>query len=341
MSFPRRSRLFAGGGIVAVVVLGGVFLAPHAASAPRVAPSAPVARGEAPSPTESLGESLSLSSAVPLAPSAAEGSTPTKGAVASTAGTGTSAVVPPSARRASSARLMTRLALTVRPGPTLAVVGVLSRSATAARIEGRSIKLYVRAADTGRWQLTRTLRTSSRGRVEYDVRDRPKLQVTLRFSGDRGYGPAASATIVPDPTGARGLSPSLVRALGAARAAASRAGFALVLNSGFRSWSRQQQMYDAAVRRYGSAHAARRWVLPPQESTHVRGLAVDLGTPRATAWLAVHGARFGLCRAYADEAWHFEYRPDWVAAFGGRCPPPVRTPGDPDPLSPAPHVPVR
>jgi D-alanyl-D-alanine carboxypeptidase len=94
------------------------------------------------------------------------------------------------------------------------------------------------------------------------------------------------------------------------------------------------------VRRYGSDRAARRWVLPPQESTHVRGLAVDLGTPSAAAWLAVHGAPFALCRAYADEAWHFEYRPDWVAAVGGRCPRPVATPGDPDPLSPAPRVPV-
>jgi hypothetical protein len=241
-----------------------------------------------------------------------------------------------------SSRLVTRLTVTARPGPTVAVVGVLSRYSTAARIPRRFVKVYLRTADTGAWQRVATLRTSLRGRVEFDVRNRPRLQVTLRFAGDPWFGPAASPAVVPEPTGARGLSPSLVRALGTARTAAGRVGLRIVVNSGFRSWAQQQQqMYDAAVRRYGSARAARRWVLPPQESTHVRGLAVDLGTPAAAAWLDVRGARFGLCRAYGDEPWHFEYRPDWIAAFGGRCPAPVTTPGDPDPLSPAPHVPVR
>ena len=200
--------------------------------------------------------------------------------------------------------------------------------------------VYVRTADTGRWRAAATLPTSSRGRITYRIKDTGRLQITLRFTGDQRYRPAASITVVPDPS-ATALRPALVRALARARTAAKRAGLTLVINSGYRSFSRQARMYEAAVRQYGSARAARKWVLPAQESTHVRGLAADIGTPATAAWLNRHGAAFGLCRAYGDEAWHFEYRPDWVAAFHGRCPAPVPLPGDPDPLSPGPRVPVR
>ncbi|MGZ4602497.1 MAG: D-alanyl-D-alanine carboxypeptidase family protein [Kineosporiaceae bacterium] len=306
MPVPRRLRLLlGGGGLVAATTLGlGALLAPQAASAPRT-PAVPAVRG-----------------------------------AADRSATRTSAVAAPSALRAAVAKPRLRLTLTIRRGrTTLAVVGVLRRLSTGELVANRSIAVYQRTADTGRWLRVRTLRTSAGGRIEYDLRDRPRLQFTLRFAGDSRFAAAASQTIVPEPT-ASGLSPKLVTALAGARAAARRAGLTLVVNSGYRSWALQQQWYDAAVRRYGSDRLARRWVLPPGESTHVRGLAVDLGTPATATWLVTHGARYGLCRAYRSEPWHFEYRPDWVAAFGGRCPAPVATPGDPDPLSPAPRVPV-
>jgi uncharacterized protein (DUF2384 family) len=232
----------------------------------------------------------------------------------------------------------TRLTITVTPGRILTVTGVLSRR-TGQRVSGRWVAVYVRTADTGAWRRARVLRTNALGRVEYRIVARPDQQFTLRFLGDRTYGAAASGTLVPAPS-ARGLDPRLAKAFAAARSAARKAGFTLVVNSGYRTWAKQQRMYDAAVRTYGSARAARKWVLPPAESTHVRGLALDVGTPAAAAWLSAHGARWGLCRPYGDEAWHVEYRPDWVRAFGGRCPRMVATPGDPDPLSPRPHVPV-
>jgi D-alanyl-D-alanine carboxypeptidase len=317
MSVSRRARLLAAGAVV-VALSTTAFVATAAASAPQTSPASGgvVAR------------------TAPVRPASVDG--------AGVSRSRTSASAVPAALRASAAKPGTRLTLTVRRGrTTLAVVGVLTRVSTGDRVANRSIEVYQRRVDTGRWQLVRSPRTSLAGRVEYDLRDRPLLQFTLRFRGDYRFGPAASQTIVPEPTGALGLKPSLVTALARARAVAARAGLPLVVNSGFRTWARQQQMYDAAVRRYGSDRAARHWVLPPQESTHVRGLAVDLGPPAAAAWLTVRGAQFGLCRAYADEAWHFEYRPDWVAAFARRCPPPVAIPGDPDPLSPAPRVPVR
>jgi hypothetical protein len=234
--------------------------------------------------------------------------------------------------------MATRLTITVTGGKILTVSGVLSRRA-GQRVSGRWIAVYVRTADTGAWGQARLLRTSAAGRVEYRIVARPDQQFTLRFLGDRTYRAAASPTLVPAPS-ARGLDPGLVKALAAARSAARKAGFSLVVNSGYRSWAKQQRMYDNALWTYGSARAARKWVLPPAESTHVRGLALDVGTPAAAAWLTAHGARWGLCRTYGDEAWHVEYRPDWVRAFGGRCPATVPTPGDPDPLSPQPHVPV-
>jgi hypothetical protein len=241
---------------------------------------------------------------------------------------------------AATGHLHTRLSLSVTRGSTLTVVGLLTRTWNGAAATGRSVVVYTRTADTGRWRAAATLRTSSHGRITYRIKDTGRLQITLRFKGDGRYMAAASVTVVPDPS-ATAMRPGLVRAIAKARAAARRAGLTLVVNSGYRSFSRQSRMYAAAVRQYGSAREARTWVLPPQESTHVRGLAADIGTPATAAWLNRHGAAFGLCRAYGDEPWHFEYRPDWIAAFHGRCPAPVPLPGDPDPLSPGPRVAVR
>jgi zinc D-Ala-D-Ala carboxypeptidase len=246
----------------------------------------------------------------------------------------------PAQTRAATGYLYSRLALTVTRGSTLTVTGVLTRASNGEPAKNRTVVVWVRTADTGRWHAVATLRTSSSGRVTYRIADRPLLQITLRFAGDYRFRPAASVTVVPDPS-ATAMRPALVRALAGARAAAKRAGLPLVVNSGFRTFAKQERMYRAAVARYGSARAARAWVLPPQESTHVRGLAADIGTPATAAWLTRHGAAFGLCRAYGDEPWHFEYRPDWIRAFHGRCPAPVPLPGDPDPLSPAPRVAVR
>jgi D-alanyl-D-alanine carboxypeptidase len=238
----------------------------------------------------------------------------------------------------ATVRKTTLLTITVKAGSVQLVTGVLSRT-TSQRIGGRLVAVWVRKADTGTWQRAALLTTNAKGVVRYRIVRRPDQQFTLRFKGDRAFRPAASATLVPTPS-ARALDPGLVAALGKARKAARKAGLTLVVNSGYRTWSKQQRMYDAAVRQYGSARAARLRVLPPAESTHVRGLALDLGGPTAAAWVVTRGARWGLCRTYGNEPWHVEYRPDWVKAFGGRCPPTVATPGHPDPVSPLPHVPI-
>lgn len=113
------------------------------------------------------------------------------------------------------------------------------------------------------------------------------------------------------------ITPALARAVDRARTAAQEAGLDLQVTSGFRSAATQQRLYDDAIAKYGSAQIARRWVLPPAESDHVKGLAVDVGPRPAAAWLEKNGVRFGLCRRYVNEWWHFERL---APAIGQQCP---------------------
>lgn len=129
-----------------------------------------------------------------------------------------------------------------------------------------------------------------------------------------GNGDAGQAQPPPEP-GA--IDPSLSRAIGKAQTAAQAAGVDLQVTSGFRSAATQQRLYDQAIAKYGSPQTARHWVLPPAESAHVRGLAVDVGPPAAAAWLDTHGVHFGLCRRYVNESWHFERL---APAIGQQCP---------------------
>lgn len=115
-----------------------------------------------------------------------------------------------------------------------------------------------------------------------------------------------------DPAGAGdavGLDPELQRRLDAAVAAAAADGIELTLTSGRRTPEEQQRLVDQAVERYGVPEAYR-WVLPPDRSAHVQGLAVDVGPTDGALWLGEHGEELGLCRTYANEMWHFEMLPD-------------------------------
>jgi hypothetical protein len=113
------------------------------------------------------------------------------------------------------------------------------------------------------------------------------------------------------------LSAPLRRAVDRALAAAARDGVELRVTSGWRSAEHQARLYAEAIAKYGSAQRARRWVLPPDESAHVRGEAVDVGPAAGARWLDTNGVRFGLCRRYANEAWHFELL---ARAKGSPCP---------------------
>nr|WP_245549893.1 M15 family metallopeptidase [Gordonia effusa] len=106
--------------------------------------------------------------------------------------------------------------------------------------------------------------------------------------------------------GTAGLTPTLARAYTRAHNEARRQGVTMWITSGKRSVSEQRALWRDGIARYGSPGAARRWVLPPNESTHVTGDAIDVGPHAGAAWLQVNGRRWGLCRTFDNEWWHFE-----------------------------------
>jgi LAS superfamily LD-carboxypeptidase LdcB len=135
-----------------------------------------------------------------------------------------------------------------------------------------------------------------------------------------GDGPLTEIT---DATGeATELHPLLGTRFSVAQSFARADGVELSLTSGFRSLSRQQMLFDREVVIRGSESEAAKWVLPPQFSKHPRGLAIDVNYPDGrdqALWLERNGSRFGLCRVYANEWWHFE----GVIAPGQACPEPA------------------
>jgi D-alanyl-D-alanine carboxypeptidase len=151
---------------------------------------------------------------------------------------------------------------------------------------------------------------------------------TLRLDAPRGEhrGPLGEADgAVPDGTtifddavpGVANLDPAFLDVLRRAATDAGAEGVTFVVDSGWRSAAYQAHLLDEAIDEYGSEAEAARWVASPDTSEHVKGEAIDLGRD-AAAWLSAHGAAYGLCRVYDNESWHFERRPDAVAAG---CPP--------------------
>jgi hypothetical protein len=125
---------------------------------------------------------------------------------------------------------------------------------------------------------------------------------------------ASDATTVFDDNspGVANLDPSLLAALRRAQTDASAAdGIKFIVNSGWRSPAEQNQLLREAVARYGSEEEAARWVATADTSPHVSGDAVDIGLA-GTAWLARHGAGYGLCQIYRNEPWHYELRPEAI-----------------------------
>ena len=115
------------------------------------------------------------------------------------------------------------------------------------------------------------------------------------------------------------LHPLLQARFDVAQAVALREGINLYITSGYRDEARQAALFANAIKKYGGETEAAKWVLPPQFSHHPHGLAIDVnypGDPVGAKWLEVNGSRFGLCRVYANEWWHFE----GVIAPGESCP---------------------
>jgi D-alanyl-D-alanine carboxypeptidase len=144
-------------------------------------------------------------------------------------------------------------------------------------------------------------------------------------AGGGGALPDGASPFDLDLAGIAHLDPDLLAALQEASRDAADDGVEVVVNSGWRSAAYQQRLLDEAVATYGSRAEAARWVATPATSSHVSGDAVDIGPKEAAGWLDEHGARYGLCRTYRNEAWHFELCPE---ARDDGCPAPYADPTD-------------
>lgn len=89
----------------------------------------------------------------------------------------------------------------------------------------------------------------------------------------------------------------------------------LGIYSGYRSSARQAQLYQEALRKYGSPQAARRWVAPPGRSNHNHGRAVDLSyngqslkhAPKEVQdWVRENAPKYGMHVPMGHEPWHIE-----------------------------------
>jgi hypothetical protein len=108
-----------------------------------------------------------------------------------------------------------------------------------------------------------------------------------------------------------GLTPATSAAFKAARTQALwRDGELIGLTSGYREAHEQARLFAEAVRRARPPEFARMWVLPPHESQHVAGTALDVRPAEGALWLERYGPLYDLHRVYDNEWWHFEYCPD-------------------------------
>lgn len=120
--------------------------------------------------------------------------------------------------------------------------------------------------------------------------------------------------------GTTSLNPEVQRRFDEAKVAAKVDGVNLYIQSGYRSMELQTKLFKDAIRKYGSTDEASKWVSPPSVSRHPQGIAIDVNYPAdpvGAKWLELNGFKFGLCRVFENEWWHFEPN----IAPGQKCPP--------------------
>jgi hypothetical protein len=107
-----------------------------------------------------------------------------------------------------------------------------------------------------------------------------------------------------------GMRPDVAAAFDRMASAATAAGLALTVNSGFRSDAEQAALF--------AANPDPRWVAPPGHSLHRCATELDLGPDSAYSWLAANASRFGFVQRYSWEAWHYGYdRPPGPCSAAG------------------------
>jgi hypothetical protein len=103
-------------------------------------------------------------------------------------------------------------------------------------------------------------------------------------------------------------------------AAAAHDGVRITLNSGFRSYPEQKDLYEGYTRRLpGFQQAAK-----PGYSKHQSGIAFDISVAGGNGnptyeWLKRHATAFGFVRTVSREPWHWEWDPPKAQAAVARA----------------------
>ena len=163
-------------------------------------------------------------------------------------------------------------------------------------------------------QASDTIPLRCANKATYEIRISNVIKGCKKSELSLGAGAIPHSLIRP-----KALDKQLMNRFKAAQAAAKKDGQALYIASGYRSLARQKVLFAQAIRKYGSVREASKWVAPPLTSHHPWGVAIDVNYPNepvGAGWLEVNGSKFGLCRVFENEWWHFEP----VIAPGWKCP---------------------
>lgn len=132
-----------------------------------------------------------------------------------------------------------------------------------------------------------------------DYQERQAAQDKLNDQSNLTYHQAkAVPKLATDPKLAK-VNDELATNITALIAKASEEGITLGITSGFRTTERQAQLWAEALKKYGSAEIARKYVAPPGKSNHEKGDAVDISylkeqSKQAQDWLDKNGLKFNL-----------------------------------------------
>lgn len=154
-----------------------------------------------------------------------------------------------------------------------------------------------------------------RAKARRDVGNGGRLSYVSSKGTDLDFTPYAVGGAAARSDSFTGLDTEFASRVHAMTQAAHAAGIPLQITSAYRSPELQEELYNAAVQKYGSPEAARKWVAPPGKSKHNDGTAVDFavdgglirdGNSAEAKWIAENAAQFGLHVPMSWEPWQVE-----------------------------------
>jgi zinc D-Ala-D-Ala carboxypeptidase len=147
--------------------------------------------------------------------------------------------------------------------------------------------------------------------IGYDrIAGQPTFDLTAVPGAETGPTCSVDKRYVDEPP--HGLRDDVLAAWTTLKEKAAQQKVTLCLQDGKRSARQQQAQLDDYIKRFGSFEQARKYALPPNESMHVKGIAVDIQPLSSAAWLERSKGANGWCRRYDNEPWHFEYDPAYL-----------------------------